>query len=67
MHGSAAECADVDATLASNRRLWAAVAVDLVYPRHEELTPMEWTKQGDLRVMDRVRAGGLSRRMTDGF
>jgi hypothetical protein len=39
----------------------------LVYPRHEERTPMEWTKQGDLRVMDRVRTGGLSRVMTDGF
>jgi hypothetical protein len=28
---------------------------------------MDWTKQGDLRVMDRVRACSLSRVMTDGF
>ncbi len=39
----------------------------LVYPRHEERTPMEWTKHGDVPVMDRVRTGGLSRVMTDGF
>lgn len=38
-----------------------------MYARHEERTPMDWTKQGDLWVMDRVRTGGLSRVMTGGF
>jgi hypothetical protein len=28
---------------------------------------MNWTKRGDLRVMDCVLTGGLSRVMTDGF
>jgi hypothetical protein len=38
-----------------------------VYPRHEERTPMEWTKQGDLPVIDRVRTGALCRVITDGY
>lgn len=28
---------------------------------------MDWTKQGDFRVLDRVRTGGLSCAMTDGL
>ena len=36
-------------------------------PEHEERTPMERTKQDDVRVMDRVGTGRLSRVMADGF
>jgi len=28
---------------------------------------MDWIKQGDFRVLDRVRTGDLSRVMTDGL
>jgi hypothetical protein len=38
-----------------------------VYARHEERTPMDRTKQGELRVIDRSRTGGLFRVMTDGL
>jgi hypothetical protein len=39
----------------------------LVYATHEERTPMDGTKQSELRVLDGVRTGGLPRAMTDGF
>jgi hypothetical protein len=38
-----------------------------VYATHEERIPMDGTNQGELRILDGVRTGGLARVMTEGF
>jgi hypothetical protein len=38
-----------------------------VYATHEERIPMDGTKQGELRMPDGVRTGGLARVMTGEF